>query len=195
MRYTIFLALILVINVSCNNTNETKKAETTSVVNNTPGSDFNKEGTDKLLTLIKTYYGLKDALVATNATNAKDAAQKLLVVIDSFKIFISTNSNADSLKIKEKVFLYADSILLQCKNITGIDDASCERQRFAFGTISSSLYSLVTIAKLKNAKVYHEFCPMAFNDKGAFWLSNESEIKNPYFGDKMLECGEVTDSL
>ena len=59
MRYTIFLALILIISISCNNTNETKKAETTNVVNNTPGSDFNKEGTDKLLTLIKTYYGLK----------------------------------------------------------------------------------------------------------------------------------------
>ena len=195
MRYTIFLALILIISISCNNTNETKKAETTNVVNNTPGSDFNKEGTDKLLTLIKTYYGLKDALVATNATNAKDAAQKLLTATDSFKIFVTTNSSTDSLKIKEKLFLYADSILLQCKNITAINDASCERQRLAFGTISSSLYSLVSTAKLKNAKVYHEFCPMAFNDKGAFWLSNECEIKNPYFGDKMLECGEVTDSL
>jgi hypothetical protein len=36
---------------------------------------------------------------------------------------------------------------------------------------------------------------MAFDDKGAYWLSAESEIKNPYFGKKMLECGEVTDSL
>jgi Cu(I)/Ag(I) efflux system membrane fusion protein len=57
------------------------------------------------------------------------------------------------------------------------------------------MYSLLKNADLKNAKVFHEYCPMAFNDKGATWLSDEAEIKNPYFGKKMLECGEVTDSL
>jgi hypothetical protein len=36
---------------------------------------------------------------------------------------------------------------------------------------------------------------MAFDNKGAHWLSNNPEIKNPYFGKKMLECGEVTDTL
>ena len=39
--------------------------------------------------------------------------------------------------------------------------------------------------------VYLEFCPMAFDNKDAFWLSKDKEIKNPYFGDKMLKCGEV----
>jgi Cu(I)/Ag(I) efflux system membrane fusion protein len=57
------------------------------------------------------------------------------------------------------------------------------------------MYMLVKEAKLANAGVYHQYCPMAFNDKGAYWLSNEAEIKNPYFGKKMLECGEVKDSL
>jgi membrane fusion protein, copper/silver efflux system len=42
-------------------------------------------------------------------------------------------------------------------------------------------------------KVYRQFCPMAFDDKGAFWLSESDEILNPYFGDMMLNCGEVTD--
>jgi Cu(I)/Ag(I) efflux system membrane fusion protein len=36
---------------------------------------------------------------------------------------------------------------------------------------------------------------MAFNDAGAYWLSKTSDIKNPYFGKKMLICGEVKDSL
>jgi Cu(I)/Ag(I) efflux system membrane fusion protein len=36
---------------------------------------------------------------------------------------------------------------------------------------------------------------MAFDNKGAYWLSNVSEIKNPYFGEKMLTCGSVQDSL
>jgi Cu(I)/Ag(I) efflux system membrane fusion protein len=36
---------------------------------------------------------------------------------------------------------------------------------------------------------------MALHDTGAFWLSQEADIKNPYFGKEMLECGETVDSL
>ena len=44
-------------------------------------------------------------------------------------------------------------------------------------------------------KVYYQYCPMAFNNKGAYWLSNQSVIRNPYFGNEMLECGKVEDSV
>ncbi|HQE11916.1 MAG TPA: hypothetical protein PLQ78_04150 [Flavipsychrobacter sp.] len=50
-------------------------------------------------------------------------------------------------------------------------------------------------AQLEHTGVYRQYCPMAFNDKGAYWLSNEEKIMNPYFGKKMLTCGEVTDTL
>jgi Cu(I)/Ag(I) efflux system membrane fusion protein len=40
--------------------------------------------------------------------------------------------------------------------------------------------------------VYKEYCPMAFDNKGAYWLSESEEIRNPYFGKSMLTCGEVT---
>jgi Cu(I)/Ag(I) efflux system membrane fusion protein len=40
--------------------------------------------------------------------------------------------------------------------------------------------------------IYVQHCPMADNNKGADWLSKEKEIKNPYFGNSMLTCGEVT---
>ena len=36
---------------------------------------------------------------------------------------------------------------------------------------------------------------MAFDNKGAYWLSEEKEIRNPYFGSKMLTCGETADSV
>jgi hypothetical protein len=32
---------------------------------------------------------------------------------------------------------------------------------------------------------------MAFNNKGAYWISSSKDILNPYFGDKMLKCGRV----
>ena len=32
---------------------------------------------------------------------------------------------------------------------------------------------------------------MADNDNGAYWLSKEEKVINPYFGDAMLKCGSV----
>jgi Cu(I)/Ag(I) efflux system membrane fusion protein len=36
---------------------------------------------------------------------------------------------------------------------------------------------------------------MAFDNKGAYWLSNTQEIYNPYFGEEMRFCGEVKEQL
>jgi len=43
--------------------------------------------------------------------------------------------------------------------------------------------------------VYKQYCPMAFDGKGAFWLSSSEEIRNPYYGDKMLKCGRVEETI
>jgi membrane fusion protein, copper/silver efflux system len=44
-------------------------------------------------------------------------------------------------------------------------------------------------------QVYRQFCPMANNDKGAFWLSLDEKINNPYYGSSMLTCGEVKEII
>jgi hypothetical protein len=43
--------------------------------------------------------------------------------------------------------------------------------------------------------LYKDFCPMANNNKGAYWLSEVKDIKNPYFGSKMLKCGNVREQI
>ena len=43
--------------------------------------------------------------------------------------------------------------------------------------------------------VYKVFCPMYNDNKGAFWLSDSSEVKNPYYGKEMLSCGEVQEEI
>ena len=42
---------------------------------------------------------------------------------------------------------------------------------------------------------YRQFCPMAFDFEGAFWLSDSEDILNPYFGEEMLTCGNVEEAL
>jgi len=46
-----------------------------------------------------------------------------------------------------------------------------------------------------NEKVYNLFCHMADSNKGAYWLSKEQKVANPYFGDAMLTCGEVKQTI
>ena len=48
---------------------------------------------------------------------------------------------------------------------------------------------------LSEGTIYKKYCPMAFNNEGAEWLSQEDYIQNPYFGDKMMKCGSVQDTI
>jgi Cu(I)/Ag(I) efflux system membrane fusion protein len=70
-----------------------------------------------------------------------------------------------------------------------------EVQREAFSDLSDNLYKSIKAYGLGGATAYYEFCPMAFNNEGGYWLSDSEEIKNPYFGDKMLTCGSVKEKL
>ena len=156
----------------------------------TTASKLSENGTTMLMTVVTKYYNLKNSLVATKSDAAGSAATALTAAADSLQAFLAKDS-ANKINLKP----YLDTIITQSQAITSLKDETCEKQRLSFGTISSAMYGRLKTADLKNGRIYHEYCPMAFNDKGAFWLSDESEIKNPYFGKKMMECGEVTDSL
>ena len=67
-------------------------------------------------------------------------------------------------------------------------------QRNHFKPLSATL--ILAVEKYGvNRKVYSQFCPMADNNAGGYWLSLEDNVLNPYFGDAMLRCGEVTKTI
>jgi Cu(I)/Ag(I) efflux system membrane fusion protein len=70
-----------------------------------------------------------------------------------------------------------------------------EAQRKSFSTVSDNLYKSVKSFGLGGVTAFYEYCPMAFNNEGAYWLSDKDQIRNPYFGDKMLTCGQVKEKL
>ena len=194
MRYGILaVAIAALYIVGCNN-NATTEEKATSEAPTAPAepvqSKLDEAGTQKLLSVVSSYYELKDAMVATNAAKADEAAKKLVTNADAMHIYLQSDSNN-----KTALVPYLDTIIKSSNEIVAIKDETCEKKRIHFEPVSNAIYGMLKKAELKNAKVYHQYCPMAFNDKGAYWLSPESDIKNPYFGKKMLECGEVTDSL
>ena len=65
-----------------------------------------------------------------------------------------------------------------------------KEQRNYFKQVSASLIKAIQVFGI-NEKVFVIFCPMADSNKGAYWLSIEEKVINPYFGNKMLSCGEV----
>ena len=119
------------------------------------------------------YIHLKDALVASKPVDAKNAADELQ------KALKDVNGSAAAIEASSK--------------LAGASDL--EQQRKLFSTLSNEMATLVKGGKLSMGMLYLEFCPMANNNEGAFWLSNQKEIKNPYFGDKMMKCGSVKEVI
>ena len=70
-----------------------------------------------------------------------------------------------------------------------------EAQRAAYEDLSKQMMEKVRNSGVANGEIYVQHCPMAINNKGASWLSSNKEIRNPYFGEKMLTCGETKETI
>jgi len=75
------------------------------------------------------------------------------------------------------------------------DGGDIEVQRKAFSNLSDNLYKSIKAFGIGGKTAFYDYCPMAFNNEGAYWLSEQEQIRNPYFGDKMLTCGTVKEKL
>ncbi len=124
--------------------------------------------------VVEGYLKIKDALVASDKVEAKEYAVASLEVVDAIAM---------------------PEIQQAIKEIAGTDDI--EAQRESFKSFSTSLYK--NLKDPKNISIeeplYKLYCPMAFDNQGAYWLSAQQEILNPYFGDRMLKCGRVEEEL
>ncbi len=141
--------------------------------------------------LLSGYYELKDALVASDTAKANLAAAKMGAAADSVKLNEISNDSTGA--IAATAADYTKTLSDLSKTLRSASDLEAKRKEFQM--VSDAMYDLVRTVQYDEQVVYHQYCPMAFDNQGAYWLSNSSDIKNPYFGKKMLVCGEVKDSL
>lgn len=141
----------------------------------------------QLNTVLENYYPLKDALVKTSATTAATAATDLANTLEK--------AVTDKLTDEQKTYYtgHYNHLTTQLQIIAGSSDV--EAQRKAFEQVSLSMYALIKSFKANAQTVYRQYCPMAFKGQGAYWLSDNEEVMNPYFGNKMLHCGSVEEEL
>jgi len=76
-----------------------------------------------------------------------------------------------------------------------LDAPDLESLRKAFDALSGLLADQIRASGDQAGNVFRVHCPMAFESAGASWLSPESTVLNPYFGEKMLRCGSVKETL
>lgn len=134
--------------------------------------DLSKEKAEQVLSA---YLQIKNALVETNGEAASEAAKKITATL-------SDNEG----ELLDSIRFYAEHIA---------ETKSADHQRDHFNTLSDNVYTLVKATDAGESKLYRQYCPMAMNNNGAYWLSAEEEIRNPYFGDKMLKCGSVKETI
>ena len=141
----------------------------------------------QLNNLLLGYFEIKNALVATDGKLANSKAGEFVKLLAKVEITKMT--------IEQQTFYkpLAEKIKFDAEHINETEDAG--HQRDHFGSFSNNLFAIIKNFKANKTTVYQQFCPMAFDNKGAFWLSDKDEIRNPYFGDKMLKCGKVTEKL
>ncbi|MBC9915489.1 DUF3347 domain-containing protein [Chitinophaga varians] len=150
---------------------------------------YNQVYYDSLQLVMQAYYQLSDALVKADSLAANTAAASLKQHMDSLPVN-TLQMDSSHLSI---ITGTTGSISAELAGFEGEHDL--EGKRSSFQMVSDMLFDLVKNTGLKGKTIYHQYCPMAFEDKGAYWLSDKPEIFNPYFGNKMLHCGETKDTL
>ena len=185
MKYVAIAVLIFFAACGGADKNPDENAKDEPLATSRNSSEFN----DQFSALLTSYYNLKNAFTASNDTLAATMATALMASAGKLNI---KEAKADS-NITEMAGQYLASVTAEARAI--IIEPNLEEKRKSFQMISDNMYDLVRTVHFDKEIVYHQFCPMAFNDAGAYWLSQTADIKNPYFGKKMLTCGEVKDSI
>jgi len=181
-NFVITLAAVTLF-AACGNTQKPAEADPHAGHNHAPGEGHGApvEKTvagvsikdDKLNAVYQHYIHLTTALVSGDMAEAKVAAT-------SIELGSKALSNGSALTaLAAKIGAAAD----------------IEVQRTLFADLSNDFIARVKSSGLTSGEIYVEYCPMALNDKGAFWLSNQKDIKNPYYGESMLTCGEVKETI
>lgn len=155
--------------------------------------DFNKPFND----MLDSYFNLKNALVDWDTAKASAFASEVAekagkVPYERLKADTTIVATAKS---------FSDNVVAEARGIIG--ETTIEGKRRSFYTLSENLYNLLRTVRYDQQIIYHDQCPMAFNDnEEAYWLSNNRSIVNPYLGKKhpryaggMVGCGSIADSI
>ena len=142
---------------------------------------------DQLTCVFDAYLKMKNAFVATDVQTVTKEAKNVEKALQEVNMEL-LNGDAHMAWMEQLKTLNPE-----IKAITGSSDIA--KQRLAFSKFNEAFHNSLKTFGLKNTTAYYQYCPMANNEKGAYWLSEIKDIRNPYFGEDMLGCGETRETL
>ena len=161
---------------------------------NKHSAEFNQSVADA----VNSYLSMKSAFVEADTVKIKLNGQKFIVTVDSLRL-------SELKKDDSQILLAAQQEVSDIKaNAQAmLQETVLTEMREDFRMVSENLYPFLKTIGYEGPKLYWQNCPMAFGEnKEGNWLSNTSEIVNPYLGkihpenkSAMPDCGEIKDSL
>jgi hypothetical protein len=164
-----------------------KAEDSTAEQSTKPQFEVDANFQQQLGAVFTAYVKLKDAFVLSDASKVKTEAKQTKDALAQVDMkLISGAAHND----------WMNFLAPLQSSLTEIETSSdIEVQRKSFSALSDNLYKSVKAFGLGGQEAFYEYCPMAFNNEGGYWLSDQDQIRNPYFGNKMLTCGEVVEKL
>jgi hypothetical protein len=141
--------------------------------------------------LLQSYFSLKNAFTIADTSKVNSAAVQLLQNTDGLNI--NEIQGDTSGMIRETAKSFATNISGSAKTLAG--ENNIEDKLREFNMITDALWSLTRTVKFDGQKIYYQFCPMALDNMGGYWLSDKIDSGNPYMRDQSKTCSEVNDSL
>ena len=138
--------------------------------------------------IVSAYLQLKNAFTKDNSNDAATAGSLLQT---AFKNFDKTALSAQQKKVFEDV---ADDAGEHAEHI-GKNGGNIVHQREHFIMLSKDMADLIKTFGNGGQTLYKDFCPMANDGKGAIWISETKDIKNPYLGKAMPTCGTIKEEM
>jgi len=143
---------------------------------------------DQLNSFVVEYLKMKEAFVASDYKQVDQYAKQALNSIKGVDMSLLKGDAHNSWMKFEKPIVDNLNGIIQMKGL--------EMKRKHFSVISDNLFKVLeSFGNSGSNPIYYQYCPMAFDDKGAYWISDKKEIRNPYFGDMMLKCGETKSTI
>lgn len=133
--------------------------------------------------ILPMYLNMKDAFIVSDGKTVSDIASTMY----------QKTQNFDSTTLGKMELAHLDKTRSMLKAIS--ENNEIEKQRDHFVILNENIVVLaMNMGTLKNT-LYVQKCPMANNNNGAMWLSNDKVIRNPYYGDAMITCGSIIEEI
>jgi hypothetical protein len=137
--------------------------------------------------IVDHYLHIKNALANDNGSEAAGSGKAMEEAIRKLDKSLLTSG-------QKKTYDEIEDGMKEDAEHIGKNGDNIRHQREHFSMMSEDVYYLVK-AFGAGRTLYHDHCPMYNENKGALWLSEMKEVKNPYLGTEMPNCGSVEEVI